>query len=70
MLFIKSREIECVTLHEMAHVIYRQKFEKLTGIEKLILDQEFESDFNNAKDSGDIYSVSLYALTNHEEYFT
>ena len=65
----KGREIECVTLHEMAHVLYKQRFEELTGIEKLVLDQQLEEAFNNAKETGDINTVSLYALKSKEEFF-
>ena len=66
----KGREIECVTLHEMAHVLFRQRFEELTGIEKLVLDNELTQMFVDAQISRDIDSVSLYANKSYEEYFT
>lgn len=68
----KGKEIECLVMHEMAHVICQQKIQmfnydktpeaKRKG--KLILNT-----YLNAKMTGDINKISYYARKNRKEFF-
>ena len=68
----KGKEIECLILHEMAHVLCQQKIQmfnynktpeaKRKG--KLILNT-----YLNAKLTGDINKISYYARKNRKEFF-
>lgn len=68
----EGKEVECVTIHEMAHVLCQQKIQmynidktpEAKKLGRLVLQTYF-----NAMETGDINTISYYARKNRKEFF-
>ncbi|MBO7612926.1 MAG: hypothetical protein J6S81_03815 [Treponema sp.] len=68
----KGQEVECVTLHEMAHVLCQQKMHLFnvdkTSEEKIKNRLIFDT-YYKAIETGDINKISYYARRNRKEFY-
>ena len=68
----KGKEIESVTLHEMAHVLAQQKIGMLSKVipESMKKMNEYvENIYNKAIKTGDVNKISYYARDNYKDFF-
>lgn len=68
----EGKELECVALHELAHVLANQKLKILSVSQTEEMREKYkalENVYQNALLTGDVDRLSTYARTNKDEFF-